>query len=266
MSDVDWTQARLWSAVAILVALLVWESIAPFFAFFHGGKRAAHGLRNVLFGVLNAVVIGILFVALWSMASVWSEAQAFGLLHWFALPAPVRIVGAVLVFDAWMYGWHRLNHRMPFLWRFHRMHHSDPHMDVTTANRFHPGEIVMSSILRIPVIALIGMRLEELALYEMLMFAVVQFHHANIAVPPRIDRWLRAVIVTPFMHKVHHSRLQPETDSNYSSLLSIWDRLFRSFRLRHEPHGIQFGLDEWDAPQHQDLKGMTVTPFKNPKS
>ena len=262
----DWAQARPWTALAVLIILLVWESITPFFAFSRGREKARHGLINVLFGVVNAVVVGALFAGLWWMTSAWAQAHSFGLFHWFMVPAPARWIGAMLVFDAWMYGWHRMNHRVPFLWRFHRVHHSDPQMDVTTANRFHLGEIIMSSLLRVPVIALIGLRVEELAVYEVLMFAVVQFHHANIGLPPRLDRWLSVVIVTPFMHKVHHSRRQPETDSNYSSLLSIWDRLFRSFRLSDDPHGINFGLDDWDAPQHQDLAGMTLTPFKKVKT
>jgi sterol desaturase/sphingolipid hydroxylase (fatty acid hydroxylase superfamily) len=136
-------------------------------------------------------------------------------------------------------------------------------MDVTTANRFHLGEIIASSVLRIPVIALLGIRLPELALYETAMFAVVQFQHANISVGPRADALLRLFIVTPFIHKVHHSRWQPETDSNFASLFSIWDRVFRTQRLREDPGTIQFGLDEFDAPAHHTLGGMMKTPFAN---
>jgi sterol desaturase/sphingolipid hydroxylase (fatty acid hydroxylase superfamily) len=161
-----------------------------------------------------------------------------------------------------MYWWHRLNHRIPFLWRFHRMHHSDPRMDVTTANRFHIGEIALSSILRLPVIALLGLQLWELALYELAMFSVVQLHHANVALPGWLDRALRWIIVTPFMHKVHHSRWRPETDSNYSSLFSFWDRLFRTFRLRDDPRTLRLGLDEFDSPKDHTLVGLLATPIR----
>ena len=164
--------------------------------------------------------------------------------------------------DGWTYGWHRLNHRVPFLWRFHRAHHSDAQMDVTTASRFHIGEILFSNCLRIPLILLLGIQLWELVLYETALLAVIQFHHANVGVPPRLDQLLRCFIVTPAMHKVHHSRWQPETDSNYSSLLSIWDRLFRSFRLRDDPRTIQFGLDEFARPENQTLAGILKTPLK----
>jgi sterol desaturase/sphingolipid hydroxylase (fatty acid hydroxylase superfamily) len=135
-------------------------------------------------------------------------------------------------------------------------------MDVTTANRFHIGEIALSSVLRVPVIALLGIQLWELALYELAMFTVVQLHHANIALPAWFDRAMRAVIVTPFMHKVHHSRWQPETDSNYSSLFSFWDRLFRTFRLRDDPRTLQFGLQEFDGQENHTLTGLLATPLK----
>jgi sterol desaturase/sphingolipid hydroxylase (fatty acid hydroxylase superfamily) len=252
------------SSVGLLALLLVWESWAPFFAYFSraGGERARHALKNLALGVLNAVVTGLLFVGLWWSTAAWAERQHFGLLHWAGLPAWARFAAALLLFDAWMYCWHRLNHRIPLLWRFHRTHHSDPRMDVTTANRFHLGEILFSSILRVPVIALLGLRLWELALYEAAMFAVVQVHHANIALPAWLDRGLRALIVTPFMHKVHHSRWQPETDSNYSSLFSFWDRLFGTLRLREDPRTLQYGLEEFDPPKHQTLGGLLITPFR----
>jgi sterol desaturase/sphingolipid hydroxylase (fatty acid hydroxylase superfamily) len=252
------------SSVILLALLLAWETWTPFFAYFAraAGERTRHALKNLALGVLNAAVTGLLFVGLWWSAAAWAEGQHFGLLRWVELPAWARFALALLLFDVWMYFWHRLNHCVPFFWRFHRTHHSDPRMDVTTANRFHLGEILFSSILRVPVIALLGLRLWELAIYEAAMFAVVQVHHANIALPARLDRGLRALIVTPFMHKVHHSRWQPETDSNYSSLFSFWDRLFGTLRLREDPRTLQFGLEELDPPEHHTLAGLLITPFR----
>lgn len=151
-------------SVSMLALLLAWETGTPFFAYFAGavGERTRHGLKNLALGVLNASVTGLLFVALWWSTAAWAERQHFGLLRWAGLPSWARFAAALLLFDAWMYFWHRLNHGVPFLWRFHRTHHSDPRMDVTTANRFHLGEILFSSILRVPVIALLGLRLWEL--------------------------------------------------------------------------------------------------------
>ena len=258
------SRIRAASSLTLLALLLAWESFVPFFAYFAENKRerVSHGLKNLLLGGLNSLLTGIGFAALWLTTAQWAQAHGFGILNWLPLPGWTHSVGAFLLFDAWMYWWHRANHRVPFLWRFHRTHHSDPKMDVTTANRFHIGEIMLSSVLRLPVIALIGLQPWELAFYELAMFTVVQLHHANISLPQRLDRAMRAIIVTPFMHKVHHSRWQPETDSNYSSLFSFWDRLFRTFQLRNDPRTLQLGLDEFDQPGHQSLLGLLATPFK----
>lgn len=154
MDDIlhDIGQLRSISAVTVLLLLLVWESSTPFGFYFVGnsGERLHHGLKNLVLGILNALLTGLVFVALWLTTAEWAQAHNFGLLNWLPLPDWAHVVGAFLLFDAWMYFWHRLNHRVPFLWRFHRTHHSDPRMDVTTANRFHLGEIFLSSILRIP--------------------------------------------------------------------------------------------------------------------
>jgi sterol desaturase/sphingolipid hydroxylase (fatty acid hydroxylase superfamily) len=250
-------------AIGWLAVLLVWETAAPFFDYFRqrGRDRARHGGRNLTIGLLNNVLISLAFVALWALAAGWSEARRFGLLHRPEWPGWAHALCAVLILDLWTYGWHRLNHQLPFLWRFHRMHHSDPHMDVTTGSRFHAGEIALSSILRLPILALAGIQLGELVLYETAMFAVVQFHHANIGLPERLDRALRLLLVTPAMHKVHHSRCRPETDSNYSAFLSAWDRLFGTLRIHPRPHAIRFGLEGLDHARHQSLRGLLVTPF-----
>lgn len=259
----DWVDiARPAVSVSLLVGLLIWESFAPFFAFFAQapGERVRHGVRNLTLGAVNAAFSGLVCVGVWWAVSHWAEARGFGLLRWLGLSPWARLLGVFLLMDLWMYAWHRLNHRVPFLWRFHRMHHSDPQMDVTTANRFHLGEIFLSCGLRAPVIALIGLGLGELALYELVMFPVVQLHHANISLSAPLDRWLRVAIVTPFMHKVHHSNWPPETDSNFASLFSFWDRLFRTFRLRADPHTLRFGLDELRGAEHQTLVGLLKTP------
>ena len=263
-------QTQVIAMLVGLALLLLWEHAHPFFAFFRKDpkERGKHALRNLLLGGLNAVVISVIFVGLWGAAAIGAERQGIGLLHWLesalGLPLWAHALGAILLLDAWMYVWHRINHVIPFLWRFHRVHHHDPNMDVTTASRFHVGEVAISSFLRIGVIVLFGVYLWELVLYETVMFAVVQFHHANIRLPDRMDRALRAVIVTPNMHKVHHSRWQPETDSNYSSLFSFWDRIGRSFRLRDDPSTLEFGLDGWDDAEEQQIMGMLWAPLKPP--
>jgi sterol desaturase/sphingolipid hydroxylase (fatty acid hydroxylase superfamily) len=135
-------------------------------------------------------------------------------------------------------------------------------MDASTATRFHAGEITMSALIRLVLIPVIGLPLGALLLYDMVLLASTQFHHANLALPDAFDRFLRAFVVTPFMHKIHHSRLQPETDSNYSSLLSVWDRIFGSYRMRRDPGNIRFGVDGLESPEQQTIKGLLLTPLR----
>ncbi len=254
------------AALVVLIGLLLLEGAHPFFEFFGERKeRGRHLARNLALGVINSALVAVVFAGLWVAAAAWADVRGVGLLRLVDLPVGLHAVLAVLLLDAWTYAWHRMNHRVPFLWRFHRVHHSDAQMDVTTASRFHTGEIVMSSLLRIPLIVALGVTAWELVLYETLMFAVVQFHHANIALPPRVEAIVNKVIVTPAMHKVHHSRWQPETDSNYSAFLSVWDRLFRSFRRRDALHEVSLGLDEFEAEEHQTVGGMLKTPLWDDK-
>lgn len=250
------------AAAGVLAVLLMAEGLHPFAEHFRQpGERRRHAARNLALGLLNGATVALGFAGLWVIAAEWAGARGLGVVRIGSLPLAVQTVGAVLLLDAWTYAWHRLNHTVPFLWRFHRVHHSDAHMDVTTASRFHTGEIVLSSLLRIPVIVAVGASEWMLVLYETLMFAVVQLHHANLGLPAHLDRALRAIVVTPAMHKVHHSRWQPETDSNYSALFSWWDRLFGSFRLRERPEEIRLGLDGYDDDADQSVRGMLRTPF-----
>ncbi len=254
---------RNWIAAATLVLFLVWETRAPFFDFFQQKpkQRAIHISRNFVIGALNTLLVIAIFTAPWLWATELSSDHQWGLLRLISLPSWLHAVSAILLFDIGTYWWHRINHVVPFLWRFHRVHHSDNAMDVTSATRFHVGEILLSSLLRIPLMILIGAELWHLALYLAILSPIVQFHHANIGLPAGLDRFLRLFIVTPNMHKVHHSRIQHETDSNYTSMLSIWDRLFGSFHIRNDPHAINLGLDDYDDPEKQTITGMLKTPL-----
>lgn len=251
----------------ILISLIVWETVGPCFRYFvkRPRKRLRHGAINIGLGIINALVIGIVFVTVWEATAKWSLNADFGLLRWMELSPWIEGIIAVLVFDCFTYWWHRFNHTIPFLWRFHRVHHSDAEMDVTTANRFHVGEIVISSLLRVPLIFLLGADLWMLALYELLMFPVVQFHHANIRLPDALEKGFRAIFASPVMHKIHHSDYVKETNSNYTSFFSFWDRIFGTYRMRDDFELIQLGLKEFREPEDEQFIGMLKIPFKNVK-
>jgi sterol desaturase/sphingolipid hydroxylase (fatty acid hydroxylase superfamily) len=251
------------TAVIALIVLWTAEGVIPFFPEFPGafGRRVRHDLRNVVLGVGSALLVSLLFGGILLAVDLWAEGRGLGLLRVLELPGWVSFLLALLLFDLWMYLWHRANHRIPFLWRFHRVHHSDPALDATTGFRFHPGELFLSSVARVAVLPLLGMPLWQLAIYEAVLLPVILFHHSNVRLPRWLDYGLLPLVVTPAMHRVHHSRLQPETDSNYASLLPLWDRLFRTFRIREDASGIEPGLDEFDGEEWQSLGGILRTPL-----
>ena len=257
----DYARSAKFVVPVVLLALFwCWETWRPLFG--QRRERLTHAVRNLAIALFNTVLLGLVFGSVTVAVAEWAEQDNYGLLHSVSLATPLQFGLALIFLDGWMYLWHRANHAIPLLWRFHRMHHSDPHMDVTTATRFHLGEHLGAAVLRLGLIPLLGIEVWQLIAYDTLVLAITQFHHADISLG-RLDRWLRWLIVTPNIHKVHHSDWQPETDSNYSVVLSIWDRLAGTFRMRANPITIVFGLREFTAPKWQTWWGMWQTPLVN---
>ncbi len=252
-------QARVIAAGLALAVLWTIESVAPMYA--GRRRRVSHGAANLALAALNAAVSAVFAFAVVDVTER-ARVHGVGLLHGLGTGQPVRGVLAFLLVDGWQYWWHRANHRVPFLWRFHAVHHADAELDVTSGIRFHTVEITLSFLARLVVLPLLGVTVPELVVYEAVALPIILFHHANLGISPGLDGALRRLVVTPRMHYVHHSRLQPETDSNYASLFSFWDRLFRSFRLRERPEEIDLGLDGWREPEWRTLAGMLAGPFR----
>jgi sterol desaturase/sphingolipid hydroxylase (fatty acid hydroxylase superfamily) len=203
-----------------LALLLVAERLLPVAKAIGGVKRVA---KNISLAGLNAVLSWAVVVPLSALAASyaldwrpdwWSGWQ--GLLL------------DLLILDCWIYWWHRANHEWPFLWRFHEVHHLDEFLDASSALRFHFGEVLLSSLVRAGVILLLGVPLLSVVVFETLLALSAMFHHSNLRLPPRLERGLSYLIVTPSIHWVHHHAIRRDTDSNYAALLSVWDPLFRS--------------------------------------
>ena len=255
-----WLQhSRHFIAVLVLAVLWTMESWVPMFP---GHKRRfSHIATNLALAAINALIASGFAFAILGVTE-WARTQPFGLLNLTPLPGWLHWIGAIVLFDCWQYWWHRFNHRVPLLWRFHAVHHSDAEMDASSGVRFHPGEKVFSFLARLAVLPLIGVTVPQLLVYEAISLPVILFHHSNVRISCRADRALRWLIVTPWMHYVHHSRWQPETDSNYTSFLSVWDRLFGSFRLRDKPAEISLGLDHYQEHEWRRLPGLLAAPFR----
>ena len=231
------------------VVLWSLESLVPLYR--AGDGRVRRALPNAGLTVLLLLTNLALSVLVAGVAR-FAEANRVG------LPAWVEVLTGIAALDLFAYVAHVLLHRMPLAWRFHRVHHSDPAVDVTTAFRQHPGETVWRVLWQLPAIVILGLPLWIVVLYLMVSAANAQLEHANIRVPEKLDRWLRILFVTPNMHKVHHSRLQPETDSNYANIFSVWDRLFGTYTRRVDFAALRYGLDDADDAT---FVGLLRMPF-----
>lgn len=247
--------------MSILIALAVFYWLEHSFPYYQQTQRTKQeDINNLLVGgfnaLLSAAAAGLVFLPL----SHWIMANNIGLLQNINRSL-FSLVLAILLFDLWQYAWHRLNHTVPQLWKFHQAHHSDASMNTSTAFRFHPVEIFLSSLVRIPVFALLGFTLDLLFLYELLLLPIIIFHHSNWAISKHYDNMLRIILVTPRHHWIHHSENKPETDSNYGSIFSFWDRLFASFSTQVNTKDISRGLGLPD--QHwRKLKGGLLLPWR----
>ncbi len=247
---------------ATVVLALMWliEGLIPMFEKRRG--RVRHDASNVALGVVNALVASFFFAGATLVATEWARTSSFGVLHWLGAEGVWAFALGFVLFDLWQYVWHRLNHRVPFLWRFHAVHHADRELSASSGLRFHTGEIVLSTTARLAVLPLLGMTVGQVLLYEAVLLPVILFHHGNVGVPAGADRCLRWLIVTPWMHWVHHSDYQPETDSNFSSVFSFWDRIFGSFRLVADPRALTLGLEDMERRDWATLQGMIALPFR----
>lgn len=242
-----------------LIVIFALERLFPYYK--NRARRIQHALPHVLTALFNGLVTRFVLAGFTIRAIEWSSFHQLGFAQTLPIPFYMKTTLVFVLFDVWMYFWHMANHRIRFFWLFHRAHHTDTDMDTTTALRFHPGELVLSTFIRMPVIVLIGMSFTEVILFETILNISTLFHHSNLAIPEKWDRLLRTVIATPNMHRVHHSIERFETDSNYTSILSVWDRLFRSFRKREDTRTIIIGLPRFREEKWQKLRGFLITPF-----
>jgi sterol desaturase/sphingolipid hydroxylase (fatty acid hydroxylase superfamily) len=257
-----------WSpAVAAAGALaLLWIAEGLFPLVVDRGLGWRRRLVNMGAGLVGYGLAAVALSGLTLAATLWAQRAGFGLVNWTDWHWSVRWLVVLLVLDLWAYAWHVLCHLWRPLWRFHVVHHHDEHVDVTTAFRFHVVEIVAKGLLTIPVLLLVGATIQQLLLCETITVAVVAFHHGNIRLPGWLERPTRAWLVTPAVHVVHHSRWQPETNSNYGAIFSFWDRIFGTFRVRRDPSRIDFGIDGYDERDTSTFAGLMRTPFGPIKS
>jgi len=254
----------VWITAAVVAAsflfFLVLESLLPL-------RRAVESKvrrlgRNLTIAGLGLATVTILQTPVLLPVSTWAARHEVGLLALLPLPGWAAVLGTILLLDYTLWFWHWLNHKVPFFWRFHRVHHVDRDLDTSTGIRFHFGELGFSVVFRAAQIVAIGADPFGVGIYQLLLFASVLFHHSNSRLPLGLERWLVRIVVTPRMHGIHHSDYRNETNSNWSSLLSVWDFLHRTARLDVPQAEIVIGVPAYSRPQRVTLGRVLALPFR----
>ena len=253
---------RLGCFVGVLVVMAVWEIVAP-----RRPRTVSKAIRwgnNLGLAFLNSIVLRLLFPAAAVGVAAFAKEQGWGLLHYFQMPFVLATVLSVIAMDFIIYLQHVLVHAVPTLWRIHRVHHADLDYDLTTGARFHPLEIILSMLIKFATIVVLGPPIIAVIIFEVVLNGMAMFNHGNVRLPLALDRVLRWLVVTPDMHRVHHSVEDNETNSNFGFNLSIWDRLFGTYIVQpRKGHlGMTIGIHQYRNPkQVNQLPGMLLLPF-----
>lgn len=252
---------RVGTFLGVLTVMLLWEGVRPRRP--RSRPRQERWMTNLGLTLLNTVLVRVTVGGVAYTAAVFVAEQGVGLLHWHPLPAWAAAVVTLLVLDGALYMQHVLFHAVPVLWRLHRMHHADLDVDATTGLRFHPIEILLSLGLKTAVVVLLGAVPWAVVAFEVLLNAASVFNHSNVALAEPLDRWLRWIIVTPDMHRIHHSTRVIETNSNFGFSVPWWDRLFGTYRDQPElgQVGMDLGLSDYRTPLR--LGQLLLLPFRN---
>ncbi len=245
----------------IIVFLTLFMSLEAWLPYFihspYRKKQRLHNVANLLLSfVFNAALSGVV-----SYSITVADNTKFGLLHYLHLPFVIFLIGGVLISDLNGYVAHRLYHRIPLFWRFHRVHHSDIELDASSALRLHPFEFIFQATTQATILPLLGVSNISFVLYVALSLPLFIINHANMKFPNWYEKYLSCMFITPNWHRVHHSSYQPETDSNFADVFTIWDRIFKTHKVKN-PEEITYGLETLREKEDQTFWGMLRTPFK----
>jgi sterol desaturase/sphingolipid hydroxylase (fatty acid hydroxylase superfamily) len=246
-----------WSAIVLLGTI---EFMFPQFR--EPADRITRWPTNFGLGILNGLIVSS-FPVLAVASAQWAESNDFGLLNWLSVPWWIALPFTLLVRSLGHYAVHVASHKIPLVWRFHRVHHCDVHLDVSSSLRSHPLEMIAISVFMIPLNVLCGLSPVVLAIYEGVEVVANMLTHANMRVPEPAERCVRWLLMTPSLHRLHHSAFQAETDSNYGNVFSFWDRLFGTYRGEAiQGETFRFGLDEVSRERAGNLGSQLSLPWR----
>ncbi len=261
---------RLAAFLGIFTTMAVYELWSPRLerAEMVGALKSRRWFANLSMVLLSSVVLRIAFPAAAVGAALWAQDNGIGFFNIFAMPPVIAGIASFILLDFAVWLEHVASHKIPLLWRIHRMHHADNGFDVTTGLRFHPLEILLSMVWKAGIVVALGAPVLWVLIFEIVLNGTSMFNHSNVRLPLGLDRVLRRVLVTPDMHRVHHSSIPDETDSNYGFNFPFWDRLFGTYvpqpRRGHE--AMEIGLSEYRGVLTAKLGWMLALPFRSGRS
>jgi sterol desaturase/sphingolipid hydroxylase (fatty acid hydroxylase superfamily) len=257
---------RLGAFAAIFLSMAAFELWSPRLERpeMMGALKSRRWFTNLSMVLISSILLRVIFPAAAVGAALWAEANGYGLFPALGLHPLIAAIVAFVILDFAVWLEHVVSHKWPLLWRIHRMHHADTGFDVTTGLRFHPVEIVLSMFWKAAIVVALGAPAVSVLIFEIVLNGTAMFNHSNIDLPRPLDRWLRRVLVTPDMHRVHHSTIRRETDSNYGFNFPFWDRLFGTYNDQpskgHE--GMDIGLEQWRDATPSGLVWALLLPFR----
>lgn len=225
-------------------------------------RTVTHVVRNLTIAAVAWPLLALVQAPLVVLAAGWAGRRHIGVLSWVEMPFWLELICGILLLDYTLWLWHWANHRIPLLWRFHLAHHVDRALDASTALRFHFGELALSIVFRVAQVLAIGVDPPSMAIWETVVFVSILFHHSNTRLPIGIERVLVKVVVTPRMHGIHHSDREGETNSNWSSFLSIWDYAHGTARLDVPQRSIAIGVPAYSDPVDATIGNVLMMPFR----
>lgn len=253
---------RLSFFLGMLVLMAGWERLQPRRP--QSFSRRQRWPNNLALVAINTLAVRVLFPLAAVGAALIAAERSWGLFNQVSLPGWLEILFSFVLLDLLIYFQHRIFHRVPWLWRLHRMHHADLEFDVTTGLRFHPLEILISMVIKVGAVLLLGAPAVAVLIFEVVLNATSLFNHGNVRISAGVDKILRLLIVTPDMHRVHHSIIKQETNSNYGFNVPWWDRLFRTYRAQPAAgqEGMTIGIEDFRTAGDLRIDRMLVQPFR----
>jgi len=227
-------------------------------------SKAKRWISNLSLTLFNRVLLHLIFSASVVGALGYVQNHKLGLLNMIEAPSWVKILVTIAFMDFMLYIWHLLNHQVPFLWRFHRVHHSDLNMDVSTATRFHFGELAIWAVIRITLILFLGISISGLLIFETIVVICIQLHHSSLKIPKWFEKIFWILFVPPSMHRIHHSVVIRERNTNYGAIFSLWDRILGTLRTAADQDRIRIGVGAYPRPEKLNFHHLLLMPFTRP--